>query len=115
MGNAMPQSLGILTALVAALTLFPAAPGAVQQPKPKTEAFADLRSAASQPLDFKGAKAAVLIFLLNDCPISNYYTAEINALTKDYAAEPVRFLEVHVDPPLTATAAEQPAKPWKLT
>src|SRR5262245_2136243 len=71
--------------------------GAAQERQPK-EPFAALRVATDPPLDVKGARAVVLVFTTTDCPIANYYTAEINAIVKDYANEPVRFVVVHVDP-----------------
>jgi hypothetical protein len=101
--------------LLAAAAFLPTPAGGVQDPQPKAEAFAALQAATDHPLEVKGAKAVVLFFLITDCPISNYYTSEINALAKDCSAEPVRFFVVHVDPELTAAAATEHAKTWKLT
>jgi hypothetical protein len=85
------------------------------EPQPKDTPFAELQAATKVPLHLEGAKAAVLLFLNTDCPIANYYTAEVGAIVKDYAAEPLRFFVVHVDPGLTPEAAAQHAKTWKLT
>jgi hypothetical protein len=57
----------------------------------------------------------VLFFASTDCPVANYYTAEINAIVKDYAAESVRFVVVHADPELSEEMAAAHAKTWKLT
>jgi hypothetical protein len=102
-----------LTLLLTAAALWPA--GGAAQPPPKTEPYAALRGAAATPLEVKGAKAVVLFFLSTDCPVANYYTAEVSAISKDYSAEPVRFYVVHADPALTAAAAAEHARTWKLT
>jgi hypothetical protein len=92
--------------------LIAATAGAPQQ---RAEPFAELQATADHKLDLKGARAAVLIFMITDCPIANYYTSEINAIVKDFAGQPVRFCVVHVDPALTAEAAAEHARTWKLT
>src|SRR4051794_36749677 len=78
---------------------------ATAQDRPRTEALIDLKGKTHLPLEVKDAKAVVLFFVTNDCPIANYYTSEINAIVKDYAAQPVRFYVVHADPDLTPAAA----------
>lgn len=61
------------------------------------------------PLTVNDAKAHVLLFVTQDCPISNSYAPEINALAKEYINQPVRFFLIQVDPDLTNAAAQQHA------
>ena len=84
----MPRAAGILTLLLTAAAMWPAAGSA--QPPPQAEPYAALRGAAALPPEVKGAKAVVLFFLSTDCPVANYYTAEVSAIGKDYAAEALR-------------------------
>lgn len=85
------------------------------EPPDKPHTFVDLKGASHAPLDAKGVKAVVLFFVTHDCPIANYYAAEINAIVKDHAAKPLRFFIVHVDPDLTAAAAADHAKSYGFT
>jgi hypothetical protein len=48
-------------------------------------AFEDVQGRTQQPLGAEGAKASVLFFVTPDCPISNGYAPEINALVKEHA------------------------------
>ena len=52
-------------------------------------------------------KAAVLIFVLTDCPIANSYAPEIKRLCDDYGKRGVRFYLVHVDPELSVADAKK--------
>ena len=61
-----------------------------------------------------GAKATVLLFLLPDCPIANYFTPEIERVRKDYAAKGVAFFVVHCDPDVTAAQAKKHARDYGL-
>jgi hypothetical protein len=69
----------------------------------------DLNGKQVQPLRAGDARASVLFFLTPDCPISNSYAPEINALVKENADRPLRFYAVYVDPDLTAAAARKHA------
>jgi mono/diheme cytochrome c family protein/thiol-disulfide isomerase/thioredoxin len=69
----------------------------------------DLDGKQVQPLQAGTAKASVLFFLAPDCPISNSYAPEINALVKDNADRPLRFYAVYADPELSAEAARKHA------
>jgi hypothetical protein len=79
------------------------------QDRPAAEAFMDLQGATHYPLDTRGARAVVLLFISTDCPIANYYATEINALVKDNQKRPVRFFLIHADPELTPEAARKHA------
>jgi thiol-disulfide isomerase/thioredoxin len=69
----------------------------------------DLNGEKVQPLQAGDARASVLFFLAPDCPISNSYAPEINALVKENAGEPLRFYAVYVDPDLTPAEARKHA------
>jgi thiol-disulfide isomerase/thioredoxin len=69
----------------------------------------DLQGQKVQPLRTGKAKASVLFFLAPDCPISNSYAPEINALVKENAEKPLRFYIVYVDPDLKVEEARKHA------
>jgi len=72
-------------------------------------AVPDLNGEKVRPLDVGEAKASVLFFLAPDCPISNSYAPEINAIVRDNGNKPLRFHVVYVDPDLTVEAARKHA------
>ena len=86
----------------------PALPAARPAAAPPVTA-SDLDGKQVQPLQAGAAKAGVLFFLAPDCPISNSYAPEINALVKENAGEPLRFYAVYVDPDLTPAEARKHA------
>jgi len=69
----------------------------------------DLQGKKVQPLRTEEAKANVLFFLTPDCPISNSYAPEINAIVAENAGKPLRFHIVYVDPDLKAEQARKHA------
>jgi hypothetical protein len=75
----------------------------------------DIDGKEQTPLAVNDAKAHVLIFITPDCPITNGYAPEIEAMIKDFADKPVRFYAVHVDPDLSKDAAQKHAKEYGLT
>lgn len=54
-----------------------------------------------------GEKAAVLLFIRSDCPISNRYAPELEKLYKRYSPSGIEFLLVYPESGLTATAMKQ--------
>ena len=58
---------------------------------------------------------SVTIFITTDCPIANGYTPQIQELIASYAAKPVRFFLVHVDPEVTADDAREHAREFGHT
>jgi thiol-disulfide isomerase/thioredoxin len=99
------STLSQAAALALTLGLTAAAPPAAKSPM-----LPDLDGKAQRPLDVNGARAHVLFFVFEDCPVSDSYAPEINALVKEYAGKPVRFYVVHVDPDLTAEGARKHAE-----
>lgn len=45
-----------------------------------------------------GAKATIVFFVTNDCPISNRYAPEIGRICREYASDGARCLMAYVDP-----------------
>ena len=58
----------------------------------------DLQGRPVNPLLDEKAKAGVLIFASNDCPVSNRYAPELGRIHKRFAALGVQFWLVHADP-----------------
>jgi peroxiredoxin len=65
-------------------------------------------------LQWRDAKAVVLLFLGAECPVSNGYSPVFRDLARRYAARGVMTLGVYSDPTLTADAAAAHAKEYDL-
>src|SRR5262245_3699140 len=74
----------------------------------------DAEGRAHTPLVQPEAKAIVFLFLLPDCPISNYYAPEIKRVCADYKDKKVATFVVHCDPDVTAARAREHAKEYGL-
>ncbi len=61
------------------------------------------------PLDAGPNKATALIFIADDCPISNGYAPEINRIVSTYTARKITFYLVNVDVGVSARAVKQHA------
>ena len=79
------------------------------------ETFVDVAGVTHQPAQAGGAKANVLFFLLADCPVSNNYSPEINAIARDYRERGVRCYIVQVDADITAAEARKHAEEFHLS
>jgi hypothetical protein len=77
-----------------------------------TPELADLAGGRHRPLELQRNRASVVIFVLQDCPISNRYAPEIQRLADEFAARRVPFYLVHVDPQLTSADAKKHAKEY---
>ena len=112
----LPTACVALLACSAALAA-PAGPQTRPATAPAAEAVSvlDLDGKATRPLDLGESKAAVILFIRTDCPISNGYTPEILRICDAYAARGVRFYLVHADPDLTATDARKHADAFGLS
>lgn len=62
-----------------------------------------------EPLTLGGHRAAVLVFVLQDCPICNGYAPQIERLASKFSPRGVAFYLIHVDPTLTIEAARKHA------
>lgn len=58
------------------------------------------------------AKATVLIFVRDDCPISNRYAPEIGRLQAEFEPQGIAFRLIHPDPEATAEGVEQHLKAY---
>jgi hypothetical protein len=74
----------------------------------------DLAGKACDPLANTNA-ATVLIFISDDCPISNRYAPEFRRLEEAYGQRGVNFWLVHADKTETAAAIREHARQFDLT
>lgn len=65
-----------------------------------------------QPLDASGRRAAVLVFVLQDCPICNSYAPQVQRLATEYAGRGVPFYLVQVDATLSDSDAAAHAREY---
>lgn len=78
--------------------------------------LADINGRKHSPLKVAtGAKAAVFIFLMHDCPIANGFAPEIGRITADYAGKPLAFYLVYVESDLAPEVARRHVKEYSLT
>jgi hypothetical protein len=77
-------------------------------------ALVDVRGVLQQPFDDTDAKAIVLVFTMQDCPIANSYVPTLNQLIDDYQSRGVRVLLVHVDPRLADDDARKHAEEYQI-
>ena len=75
----------------------------------------DVNGVARTPLVLHDHKAAVLIFVAVDCPISNSYAPEINAIISDYSKKDLDFYIVYSDPHLSVGDAKKHAGDFGYT
>lgn len=75
---------------------------------------ADVDGKPHRPLELGSARAAVIVFTLHDCPISNAFSPEISRLAREFAPNGFRFFVVHTDPELSADDARKHAKEFAL-
>lgn len=74
----------------------------------------DTNGAPHSPLDTKTSRAVVLIFIANECPISNSYAPAINRLYTSFAPKGVTFYLVSTDTAASVAATMQHAKAFAL-
>jgi Redoxin len=70
----------------------------------------DIHGVMRTPLVLHDHKAAVLIFVAVDCPISNSYAPKINKIISDYSKKDLDFFIVYSDPKLTVEDAQKHTK-----
>jgi hypothetical protein len=87
----------------------PAAPATA----PASVELNDVHDAPHRPLHLGGAKAAVVLFIRHDCPVSNGYAPEVSRIIAAYSPRNVKFFLVHVDPDLSAKDATVHAKEFR--
>lgn len=82
--------------------------------KSSIESLVDIDGEKHESLKSSKVRAAVLLFVLADCPISNSYSQEFNRLDSDYAAKGIEFYLVHPDPLATNEIAKRHAQDYEL-
>ena len=100
----MRSSRPFAAAAAAALLALPAlaaaaAPEAAPQVGEKAPAVKDLPTADGKTVslaDFEDAKAVVVVFTCNHCPVAKAYEDRFNAFVEDYKSKPVKFLAISV-------------------
>lgn len=96
--------------VMAALTLIGiAARAATPATQPASIRLAGIDGRNYEPLSLSGHRAAVLVFVLQDCPICNGYAPQIERLAAQFTPQGAAFYLIHVDPTLTVEAARKHA------
>lgn len=101
-----------LIALFAAAALPLAAKPTATKPTPTSIALRDINGVSQYPLRLGANKATVLIFITDDCPISNSYAPTINRLYAEYAPKKIGFSLISVDTGVSAAAIKRHAKQY---
>ena len=87
------------------------------RPRPtsmSTLEFVDIAGETHRPLGDPQVRAALLVFLVPDCPIANSYAPELNRLQAEYDSRGVRIFLIQVDPALSLEAAREHAEQYQL-
>jgi hypothetical protein len=77
-------------------------------------AIPDLDGRATDVLSGAGTKAAVLVFVAVDCPISNRYAPELQRLEREFAPRGVPFFLVYPEPSLDVETARRHTTDFSL-
>ena len=80
-----------------------------------TVQVSDINGIARTPLQLHDHKAAVLIFIGVDCPISNSYAPEINRIVSNYSKQDLDFYIVYSDPKLSVEDAKKHSRDFGYT
>ena len=89
-------------------------PATAPATRPASVVAKDIDGNDCHPFDAGNGKAAVVIFLSHDCPISNSYAPEIGRLYEAYANAGFRFSIVHPYVELSAADAKKHAIEFRL-
>jgi hypothetical protein len=77
-------------------------------------ALLDIHGDMRHAFNDEDAKATVLVFTMQDCPIANSYIPALNEFYQEYDPRGVRLLLVHVDPIFTDDAARKHADDYHV-
>ncbi len=75
----------------------------------------DLEGNEQYPFKIDEAKATVLFFVTQDCPISNAYAPELARLNKEYGSKGFKLMLVYVDPDVTNDEIKNHMKDYSLS
>jgi peroxiredoxin len=73
----------------------------------------DTQGSLHTAADWSGAKAIVLFFVTNDCPVTNSYVPEMNRIQAAYAARGVRTFAVQADTSVPTSAVGEYAREYR--
>jgi peroxiredoxin len=74
----------------------------------------DIQGAKHTPAEWRGKKAVLLLFIGTECPVSNFYSPDMQQLAARYSGRGVACYGVHADPSVTAEQAAAHAKDYGL-
>ena len=74
-----------------------------------------VQRAKTRPLDAKGKKAVVFLFVAHDCPVSNGYAPEVNRIIKEYSPKKINFYLVYTESDLKTAVAQKHLKDFSYT
>ncbi|HLK59735.1 MAG TPA: redoxin domain-containing protein [Chthonomonadaceae bacterium] len=103
------QRIGLRLSAMAALLALAATAWAAKITVP------DVNGNKVSPLEGKARKATVLLFITNDCPISNSYAPEFTRICKAYTAKKIAFYLVYADTSLSAADAKKHTQDYGYT
>ena len=72
----------------------------------------DVDGVRREPFKVEKGHTAALVFIANDCPISNYYSHEIRRICEEYGPRGLRCTLVYTDPTLKDEAAAHHASEY---
>lgn len=65
--------------------------------------------------EWRGSKAAVVFFVMTDCPLSTGYVPEMNRIRADYGKRGIAVYAAHSDPSVSAAAVRKHADEFGYT
>jgi thiol-disulfide isomerase/thioredoxin len=74
-----------------------------------------VQGAKAHPLNAKGKKAVVFLFVAHDCPVSNGYAPEVNRIIKEYSPKKINFYLVYTESDLKTADAQKHLKDFRYT
>jgi thiol-disulfide isomerase/thioredoxin len=101
--------------LFALLSIAPLAAAETPATAPAPIRLTGINGKAYEPLTVAPHRAAVLVFVLQDCPICNGYAPQIQRLAAESRAKDVPVYLIHVDPALTPDDARKHARDYGYT
>jgi len=101
-----------LRAAVIAAALSSSTVHAASSPAPQFQ-LRDTEGVLHTPAEWNGAKAILLFFVTNDCPIANRYVPEMNHIEELYAPRGVRSWAVQADASVPAPVVTEYAREYR--
>jgi peroxiredoxin len=74
----------------------------------------DLNGKSVRPLNARGRRATVLLFIAHDCPISNTYAPEMARIYQSYSKKKIAIYLIYVDPGMKAETARKHVRDYRL-